>query len=64
MKSSKRNPSGLATSKPIALRLMPAELANAERIADELQITRSNLARQAYLAGLPIVTGDLSSPSA
>ena len=64
MKSSKRNPSGLATNKPIALRLMPDELANAERIAAAMNISKSNLARQAYLVGLPIVTCDLSSPSA
>lgn len=50
-----RNPAGIATKKPIALRLMPTELADAERIARRLNLTRSALAREAFLAGLPLV---------
>lgn len=52
-----RNPAGLATKKPIALRLMPAERADAERFAAKLGTSKSALARSAYLAGLPIITG-------
>ena len=55
MKNPKRNPSGLATKKPIALRLMPGELADAQRIAGERKVSCSKLARQAYLLGLPLV---------
>lgn len=50
-----RNPAGLATKKPIALRLMPGELADAERIAAEEGLSKSALARKAYLKGLPLV---------
>lgn len=47
-----RNPAGIAIKKPIALRLMPAEKADAERIAAKLGTSQSALARMAYLAGL------------
>lgn len=48
-----RNPAGLVTSKPIALRLMPDELARAVRIAEKQGLSRAALARKAFLAGLP-----------
>jgi hypothetical protein len=51
-----RNPAGIVKAKPIALRLMPSELADAARIATERKISRSALAREAYLKGLPLVT--------
>ena len=54
-KHSQYNPRGLAKTKHIALRLMPDELADANRIAAQLKVSKSNLARSAYLAGLPIV---------
>lgn len=50
-----RNPAGIVTAKPIALRLMPGELDDAERIAAERNVSRSALAREAYLKGLPLV---------
>lgn len=55
-----RNPSGLATKTPIALRLMPGELADAKRIAAQQGLSQSALARRAYLKGLPLVS-DLDS---
>lgn len=54
-KSPARNPDGLVKAKPIALRLMPEELDDAKRVATKYRITRSALARKAYLAGLPLV---------
>lgn len=50
-----RNPAGIVKTKPIALRLMPGELKDAERIAAERNVSRSALAREAYLKGLPFV---------
>lgn len=50
-----RNPAGIVTGKPIALRLMPEELAEAERIARKQGLSRSALARKAFMVGLPIV---------
>lgn len=54
-KATSRNPAGLVKNKPIALRLMPQELSNAERVAVKKGMTRSALARQAFLKGLPLV---------
>lgn len=51
----KRTPKGVDKSRPIALRLLPEERTQAEHVAKRLNVSRSNLARQAYLAGLPIV---------
>lgn len=56
-----RNPAGLATEKPIALRLMPRELADASRIAKKHGLSKSSLARQAFLAGLPLVLQGMES---
>lgn len=50
-----RNPAGIVKTKPIALRLMPSELTDAARIAAERNVSRSALAREAYLKGLPLV---------
>lgn len=50
-----RNPAGIVTTKPIALRLMPGERIEADRIAAERNVSRSALAREAYLKGLPLV---------
>lgn len=61
---SSRNPRGLATRKPISLRLMPCELDQADSISGEFGITKSKLARDAYLAGLQTVIDKLSSTSA
>lgn len=51
---------------PIALRLMPKELEDAQRIASEMGVSKSKLARLAFLAGLPllsrpVLSGDLSA---
>lgn len=62
METTKRNPEGLVREKPIALRLMPQELLDAERIASEMNLTKSCLARKAYLAGLPFVSSS-AAPS-
>lgn len=50
------NPDGLATGKPIALRLMPNELAQAERLAKKSGYSRSFLARRLFLIGLDTFT--------
>lgn len=55
--SKSRNPAGVTKGKPIALRLMPSEKAEAKRIAARLGTSQSALARKAYLAGLPCVIG-------
>lgn len=50
-----RNPAGLVKERPIALRLMPDELADAERISSEERQSESLHARQCYLAGKAIL---------
>ena len=55
MNPTKRNPAGVDLRRPIALRLMPAERIDAERVAAKLNISLSNLARQSFLVGLPII---------
>ena len=59
MKTQTYNPVGVVTNKPISLRLMPEELSENGRIASEAGISRANLARQAYLKGLPLVIEEL-----
>ena len=59
-----RNPGGVVKNRPIALRLMPDELSDAERIAQSARVSRSKLARLAYVRGLPLVVSDLSQQSA
>ena len=61
METTKRNPDGLISKKPIALRLMPAELANAKRVSQETNVSMSCLAREAFLKGLPLVISDFST---
>lgn len=53
-----RNPAGLATKKPIALRLTPGDRAEAVRISEKLGVSMSLLAYRAYRAGLPEVTAE------
>lgn len=50
------NPDGLATGKPIALRLMPNELKQAERLAKKSGYSRSFLARRMFLIGMETFT--------
>lgn len=64
MEHTKRNPDGLVTQKPIALRLMPEELREAESLASQAGISKSNLARQAFNAGLETVKNRLQNPPA
>ena len=59
--SNSRNPNGIVKDKPIALRLMPKELANAERVATKNGMSRSALARHAFLVGLPLVEDQLKA---
>lgn len=63
MEPIKRNPDGLATQKPIALRLMPNERADAERISRESNVSMSRLAREAFLKGLPLVSSSAAAPT-
>jgi len=58
-----RNHAGLATKKPIALRLTPGDRDEAVRIAEKLGVSMSLLAYRAYSAGLPTVTGQETDPS-
>jgi len=51
----KRTPNGVLSTKPIALRLMPEERIEAERLANATGKTKSNLAREAYLTGLSVL---------
>lgn len=60
MKTKTYNPTGLVTKKPIYLRLMPEELSEAENIASQAGISKSNLARQAYNAGIEAVKNKLN----
>lgn len=59
-KTHTRNPSGVVKVKPIALRLLPDERAQADRLAKESGHSVSAIARKAYLAGIPHVAGELS----
>ncbi|MFY9327831.1 MAG: hypothetical protein WAO76_07410, partial [Georgfuchsia sp.] len=59
-----RNPAGLDTKHPIALRLMSAERADAERIAAKMGTTLSALARLAYLEGLSRICKPKTAPAA
>lgn len=58
-----RNPQGVVKDKPIALRLMPDELAEAQQVAEKAGCSKSSLARAAYLRGLPLVVAALSHPT-
>lgn len=61
MEPIKRNPEGLDKKKPIALRLMPNERADAERISRESNVSMSRLAREAFLKGLPLVSSSAAA---
>ncbi|MRR49419.1 MAG: hypothetical protein EG825_00665 [Rhodocyclaceae bacterium] len=58
-----RNPDGIEKKKPIALRLMPDELADAERMAASLGCTKSALARDAYLIGVESIKAGTDTAS-
>ena len=51
----KRTPDGVNFNKPIALRLMPAEREQAEILSKRCGKTKAAFAREAYLAGLPLI---------
>lgn len=57
-KHTSRNPSGVTKSKPIALRLLPPERKDADRVARKRGLTDSALAREAFLRGLPLVESE------
>jgi hypothetical protein len=59
----KRSPRGVNHS-AIALRLMPGELDEANRIAEKAGISKSSMARQSYLLGLPLLKQQLATKSA
>lgn len=52
----KRTPDGVDYLKPIALRLMPDERKQAELLSKRCGKTKAAFAREAYLAGLPLIT--------
>lgn len=64
MKPNWSNPEGLVSKRPIALRLMPEEFPAAEKAADDFSVSKSHLARVAFLKGLPLLTAADFSPSA
>jgi len=49
------NPKGVSKAKPIALRLLPDEEIEAAAVAEERHQTKSAMAREAYLLGLPLL---------
>ena len=49
------NPTGVVKSKPIALRLLPEEEKEAISVAKNRHQSKSAMARQAYLLGLPML---------
>jgi len=49
------NPDGVTKGKPIALRLLPEESVEAGRIAKKRKQSKSAMAREAYLLGLPLL---------
>lgn len=58
-----RNPVGLETKKPIALRLTPSERAEAVLLSEKMHISMSLLAHRAYLAGLTKVKAESANTS-
>lgn len=54
-----RNPSGVTKTKQIALRLLPEDRLQADRLAKESGHSASALASKAYLKGLPLVAEEL-----
>jgi hypothetical protein len=58
----KNNIYGLDYKRPIALRLMPEERLDADRLSKQFGKSNSAFAREAYLAGVQIIS--LSSPVA
>jgi len=49
------NPKGVSKGKPIALRLLPEEAEEASTVAKERHQSKSAMAREAYLLGLPLL---------
>lgn len=58
-----RNPAGIVKAKPIALRLMPDERADAKRIAQEQGCSLSAHGRECYLAGKKLLQSSPPSPT-
>ena len=58
MKTQKRDPEGLMTKRPIALRLMPDERRQATEEAAKRNQSESSFARDAYLKGLPLLLSE------
>lgn len=54
-----RNPHGTVKNRPIALRLMPEELAEADELSSLSGRSKSSLARDAYLKGIKLVKESL-----
>lgn len=50
-----RNPRGLVKNRPIALRLMPDELVEAEQLSTLYHSSESAFARLAYLKGIELI---------
>lgn len=54
-----RNPYGTVKNRPIALRLMPEELDEADELSSLFGCSKSSLARDAYLKGIKLVKKSL-----
>lgn len=59
----KRGPRGVRSDRPIALRLMPNELDQAEVVSSSLGLSKATFARKAYLAGIQVVVESDKNPN-
>lgn len=62
-KGPSRAPVGVVTGKPISMRLLPDERQALLRLSKAENRSMASMARRAYLAGLPLVTGKPSKAS-
>jgi len=60
-KGPRRAPPGVMSSKPVSLRLLPAERAQLEQLGRHERRSLSSLARLIYLEGLPHYLAKMSS---
>jgi hypothetical protein len=57
----RRAPAGVMSTKPVSLRLLPAERAQLEQLARREPRSLASLARLIYLEGLPLYLARVSS---
>lgn len=59
----RRTPKGVDSKKQIALRLKPTERKSIEYLSEKCNQSMSSIAREALLAGLPLITKNLQPAS-